>query len=252
MPLSKCAVAAKRWGSVCLGLLILSLPFAATAIEFQPPKRGMPGRREGGGTRDPLACVRGKPSRLIALLPTTNLGLTVADYPRFFWYMPQTKAQRAEFTLFEVDENLEDRQPVYQTTFTIPAGGTGGIASLQLSKQGNTSPLKVGKDYRWTVSLICDPSNRMRDIAIEGWVQRVAADPKLTRQLAKVKASDRIQLLAEHGLWFDTIATLAAERAAHPSDSALQTSWTELLTSIKLAAIADQPLLPCCQLKVNP
>ncbi|MGI0489613.1 DUF928 domain-containing protein [Pantanalinema rosaneae CENA516] len=242
-----CAVVLKLWLSACLGLLVAGLPLAATAIEFQPPKRGMPGRREGGGTRDPLACVRGKPGRLMALLPTTNLGLTTADYPRFFWYMPQTRAKLAEFALFEVDENLEDRQPVYKTTFNISGSPSGGIASLQLSNRTNVPPLKVGKDYRWTVALICDPGNRMRDIAIEGWVQRVAADSKLTRQLTQATVSDRIQLLAQNGLWFDTIAALAAERTAHPTDSALKTSWAELLTSIKLEAIADQPFLPCCQ-----
>ncbi|MBL1173938.1 DUF928 domain-containing protein [Pantanalinema sp. GBBB05] len=247
MDIRSCTTVTKRWFSIGLGLLIAGLPLAAPAIEFQPPKRGMPGRREGGGTRDPLACVRGKPSRLMALLPTTNLGLTVTDYPRFFWYMPQTKAKLAEFTLFEVDENLEDRQPVYQTTFNIAGAASGGIASFQLPTQAKMAGLKVGKDYRWTVSLICDPSNRMRDIEIEGWVQRVAVDPKLTKQLTRATVSDRIQLLANNGLWFDTVTTLAAERTAHPTDPALKTSWTELLQSIQLDAIADQPFIPCCQ-----
>jgi hypothetical protein len=236
----------KLWLSIGLGLLIVGLPLAAAAIEFQPPKRGMPGRREGGGTRDPLACVRGKPNQLTALLPTTNLGLTVADYPRFFWYMPQTKAKLAEFALFEVDDHLDDRQPVYQTTFNLPGDISSGIVSFQLPNT-NIPPLQVGKDYRWTVSLICDPSNRMRDVAIEGWVQRVATDPRLSRQLTRAKAVDRIQLLAQNGLWFDTITTLAAERVAHPTDPALKTSWSELLKSIKLDKLADQPLLPCCQ-----
>lgn len=247
MQAHRSTVVTQLWLSICLGLLIPGLPLVATAIEFQPPKRGMPGRREGGGTRDPLACVRGKPNRLTALLPTTNLGLTVADYPRFFWYMPQTKAKQAEFTLVEVDENLEDRQPIYKTTFNLPESTPGGIASLQLPRQTHITPLKVGKDYRWTVALICDPSNRMRDVAFEGWVQRVATDPRLTKQLTKATVSDRIQLLAQNGLWFDTLTALASERIAHPADPAFKTSWAELLKSIQLETIADQPLLPCCQ-----
>jgi len=233
------------WLGVLLGLMVCGLPVVAMAAEFQPPQRGLPGRREGGGTRNPFVCIQGSPSQLIALLPATNLGLTTAAYPRFFWFMPKSKAKLAEFTLFEVDERGEDRTPLYKTTFSID--GTAGVASLSLPSNATLPPLAVGKDYRWSVSLVCSASDRSKDITVDGWVQRVAVKADLAKQLANAKPSDRVRLYASNGIWFDTVTTLADQRCTNPKDAALTKSWAALLQSVQLGTIAEQPLLQQCQ-----
>lgn len=236
---------AMPWLGVLLGGFIGSLPLLTMAADFKPPQRGLPGRREGAGTRDPIVCVQGKPSQLTALLPATNLGLTTAAYPRFFWFAPKSKAKFAEFTLSEVNEKLEDQTPVYKTIFAI--AGTPGVASLPLPSHANIPPLAVGKDYHWSVALICNPNDRARDIKVDGWVQRVAPDARLTNQLAKAALADRVSLYASNGLWFDTLTTLVDQRCASPKDAALINSWAALLKSVQLGAIAEQPLLQQCQ-----
>ena len=233
------------WLGLLLGLFLCSLPLIAMAAEFKPPRRGLPGRREGAGTRDPFVCVQGTPSSLTALLPATNLGLTTAEYPHFFWFMPQTKAKFAEFTLAAVNDRMEERAFVYKTIFSI--AGTPGIASLALPGNASIPPLVVGKDYHWSVSLICKEDDRSKDIRVDGWVQRVALDANLTKQLATAKPSDRAQIYATNGIWVDTVTTLADQRCLSPKDATLTNSWAELLKSVQLGAIADQPLKQQCQ-----
>ncbi len=246
MHLNKRPVSAAPWLGVMLGLLVCSLPLVALAVEFRPPRRGLPGRREGGGTRDPLACIQGKPAQLTAVIPQTNLGLTTAAYPRFFWFMPKTspRVKYAEFTLTAVNENLEDTTPVYTSTFRI--SGTPGIASLALPADATIPPLEMNKDYRWSVSILCNPNNSKQNITVTGWVQRVAPGAEFAGQLARSSSHDRAALYAKNGYWFDTLTILAAEHCAKPNDSALATSWSELMKSVNLEAIATQPLVQQC------
>jgi len=232
------------WLGLALGLWMVSLPLVAMAVDFKPPRRGAPGRREGGGTRDPLACIQGS-TRLTAIMPETNFGLTTVAYPRFFWATPKTRAKAAEFKLVAVDEKTADETMVYQTTFRIT--GEIGVASLTLPHNATLPPLAVGQDYRWSIAMICDPSNRNRDIKVDGWIQRTAVEPGLTTQLTKANATDRIRLYANNGIWFDTLASLAELRCARPKDAALTASWVELMKSVKLGAIAEQPFVQQCE-----
>ena len=232
------------WLGLLLGLFLCSLPLITLAAEFKPPRRGLPGRREGAGTRDPFVCIQGS-SQLTALLPGTNLGLTTAAYPRFFWFTPKTKAKFAEFTLSEVDGQMEDHTPVYKTIFNLT--GTPGVVSLSLPGTASMPPLMVGKDYHWSVSLICKEDDRSKDIRVDGWVQRVSVNAALTNQLATAKPSDRAQIYANNGLWFDAVTTLAEQRCTNTNDRALTASWAELLKSVQLGGIADQPLMQQCQ-----
>ncbi|MBC7971228.1 MAG: DUF928 domain-containing protein [Verrucomicrobia bacterium] len=236
---------AMPWLGLMLGFMVCSLPLLAMAADFKPPRRGLPGRREGGGTRDPIACIQGNPSQLVALLPGTNLGLTTAAYPRFFWFAPKSKAKFAEFSLYDVNEQREDRTPIYKTIFSI--AGTAGIASLSLPSNATMPPLVVGKDYHWSVALVCNPDDRTRDIKVDGWVQRVAPEPRLTNQLVKATPEDRVRLYANNGIWFDTVTTLVEQRCAKPQEAALINSWAELLKSVQLDAIAEQPLMQQCR-----
>jgi hypothetical protein len=230
--------------AIVLGGTIAAAPLIAMAVEFNPPKRGLPGRREGAGTRDPRACVRGNPGRLYAMLPDTNLGLTTAAYPRFFWYMPETTASKAEFSLHTVDAQQNDETVIYQSNFSVT--GKPGVASLAIPTGAAIPPLEIGKDYRWRVSLICDPNNRKSDIKVEGWVSRVVPDGPIAKQLRGADLQTRIKLYANNGYWFDTISTLADLRCAKPQDAALAKSWSTLLKSVRLSTIAEEPIAAIC------
>jgi hypothetical protein len=255
------------WLGLLLGLGVAVLPLAAIAGgEFRPPTRGIPGRREGAGTRD--VCIRssgvGNPNVFYALVPAQpedGFGLTTAANPRFFWYMPRTRAKFVEFALFERDVQNPDGKLKYKTN--IPIGGNNrGIVSWSLPQGVNVPALEVGKDYRWTLTPLCpgeqlgeipDPQRPLKlfarnDLGTVGWISRVPVDATLQGQLQTAKTgSDRAQIYAQHGLWFDTLASMAEERCTRPRDAATLASWKQLMQdkSVKLEAVANQPLLNC-------
>jgi hypothetical protein len=175
----------------------------------------------------------------VALSPDTNLGLTTAAYPRFFWALPSTNAPLVEFTLYDVDAKQANRNLIYKTTFSIT--GEAGIASLSLPTDVNLPPLKLGQDYRWSVALICNPADRSQDIIVDGWVQRVVPSSTVAQQLKHATPRDRPAIYAQNGLWFDTVETLLDQRCARPQDANLAASWAELMKSVNLEAIVNQP-----------
>lgn len=86
--------------AVGLGLL-LSNSFIVAAYAQAFSGRGIPSRREGAGTRgctlesrqpSPVGGTivgnRKSSSNLVALIPKSNIGATLAAYLTFFWYVP--------------------------------------------------------------------------------------------------------------------------------------------------------------------
>jgi hypothetical protein len=198
------------------------------------PSRRVPGASRGG-------CKQGK-EPLTALIPEIDPQLTTAGYPVFFFFIPQTPAQTLEFAL--TDENDE---PLYNKTFKTT--GEPGIVSLRLPANLTVPPLKIGKTYRWSFSIICDRQDRSGDLVVEGSIQRIEPDPNLVSELKKAKPQERAALYATAGFWQDTLATLAKLRRSRPTDSGVRTDWEELLKSVGLERIAQEPLLQCCEVQ---
>lgn len=233
----------KLWMGIGLGVWLCILPLSAIAVEFRPPRRSIPGRRESGGTRGP-ACVQG-PANLTVLLPQGNVGLTTAEYPQFFWYLPKTRAKTMQFSLYRGDEREPAQELLYEKMLTTPEQA--GVVSFPLPKGADVPPLSVGQTYFWTVTLMCEPDDPLKNIHAEGWIERTAIEPSLAKELAATKLSDRPQIYAQNGIWFETLSTLAALRCTETQNSALTKSWDELLKSVKLDRVAEQPLIQVCQ-----
>lgn len=211
--------------------------------EYIPPAGMGTPPTSGGGTRSPLSvsCPEDKENKgqyLTALVPTltpsTNLALTVAAHPQFFVYMPETSARTAEFVL--KDENEND---VYRQTLSI--SGSPEIVNLSLPK--TVAPLKIGKNYHWYFSLVCNPGNRRRDVYVDGWSQRTELSPNLAVQLQKATPSDRPNLYAQAGIWHEALSTLADLCREAPNAPTLAAEWKKLLESAGLKQIADLPIV---------
>lgn len=238
------------------------------------PSREIPGRRQGAGSRGgsrSRECIQGTPSQVTpqsnalpgiatqsppaivaTLLPDTNVGLTTSGHPQFFWFMPQNNAEAVEFSLYSVNATKADQDLIYRTTSAV--SGNPGIASVKLPAALGVPALEVGKEYRWYVSVICDSSNPSSTVTVNGWVQRVATNSDVNRELQRVIPGEtsadalrrRIPLLAKHGLWFDLTTAIADLRCLAPNDQSVLTDWNQLLQSVKLEAIANQPLVQSC------
>lgn len=213
------------------GLLLNSAPIALA--QYVPPDRGLPGRREGGGTRG--GCLLNQPS-LTALMPKTNFGYTVQAQPTFLWFVPESTATTAEFILWD-----EDDSEIYRTMIQLPT--TAGIVRVSLPTDDSAPTLETGKDYRWSFAIVCDPEDRSGDLLTEGWVQRKDLDSQLENRLAQATPLDRATLYARAGVWYEAISTLADLRQAQPNSSTVTNRWRTLLNSVELGEFANQPIL---------
>lgn len=223
----------RTFTAILISLLTLSC-IPEQVLAQKASREGLPGRRIGGGTRGecPLAT-----KRLTALVPENNLGLTVAAYPTFFFYIPQSLTPKAvEFVL--LDDS--DRQ-VYETTFMTT--GASGIINLSLPSFAALPPLEIGKNYHWYFSMICNPVNRAEDVFVEGWIQRVEPDPVLAFKLEKASSVERANLYASDGLWHEALMTLTELSRDRPNNSEIAANWTQLLQNVGLETIAQEPLV---------
>lgn len=211
-------------------LAVLILNAGLSWAGFTPPKNlSRPGNREGAATRGvcKVQTAANEPD-LTTLVPASNIGLTAANRPTFYWYLPANNYQALEFALFQ---NLADGTQVQIYKRQFPMANRPRLDSITLA--GDVPPLQEGADYRWTVSLICNPSDpdpsQIR--FVEGWVQRVALPEALEKQLRQASPLQRYDLLASNGLWYDALDGLVKLRQAQPNDTKIKTLWTELMTT---------------------
>ena len=217
--------------------LISSLPQPTTAQTYKPPLTiGLPGRREGGGTRG--ACADARPS-LTALMPADSFGYTTEAYPTWYFYVPNISAQTAEFTIYDDTET-----EIYQSTLALE--GNTGIISLSLPRHADLRPLQVGQSYRWEFALICSPNTPSGVVFVDGWVERIETTAELQSQLMDATPLEQAKLYAEAGIWYNAIDTLGQLLHANPDQNRYQSSWYQLLDSVGLRAIASKPFQTCC------
>ncbi|MCZ0901808.1 DUF928 domain-containing protein, partial [Microcoleus sp. HI-ES] len=93
---------------------------------------------------------------LTALVPTNKMGRTVSDYPTFFFYLPKTEAESAEFILKD-----QSGKQIYKQDLTI--SNLSGVIGLSIPANQNVPPLEVGKSYRWNFTVICNSQDRSAD-----------------------------------------------------------------------------------------
>jgi Domain of Unknown Function (DUF928) len=209
----------------------------ALKIKFEPPGRSIPKDSVGGASRNSGQCPQDSmemDSHLMAVLPKTNQGLTVASHPTFFVYIPKTNAEKAFFSL--QDENGNEH---YQAFVSIK--GEDGVIKLKLPNEARD--LEVGKNYRWSFAIMCDNNLRPDSPMVEGEIQRIEANSTLMGQLKKATPIETASLYASAGIWHDTLSAIADLRNLQPNDTTLTTTWESLLSSQGLDKIATKPLV---------
>ena len=182
-------------------------------------------------------CATSTQVNLTALVPKNKIGRTVSDYPTFFFYLPQTEAELAEFILED-----ESGNQIYQQDLTIK--NLSGVIGVSIPANTTVPPLEVGKNYTWKFSVVCDAQDRSSDQLESGIVRRVELSPDILRKLENADLPQKTVIYAENGIWQDALITLAAARRANPNDTDLAADWESLLDSVKLGEIAAEPLLP--------
>jgi len=220
-------------------LLVSALPLAALAIEFVPPNRGMPGRREGGGTRGCWGNLSSTPtnSRLTALVPAETFGYTLEASPSFFVYIPDFFAEKAVAAQFELVDEAGNR--LYSATYQ--ASEQSGLIRIDLPEDANFAGLEVGEDYNWAFSLVCDLEDPSGNLVVDSWIQRIEPDEALVATIQATPPDQLPELYAQEGIWHDTLTSLAdlAEEGASTDPQ----RWYTLLDAVGLGVVA-QELIP--------
>ncbi len=212
-------------------------------LRFKVPNISSSGNLEGGFARGKCMADGEKKIQMRALLPNSNIGLTTAGKPTFFFQISPTSVQEGKFNLL----NAKGDTIIYEKTF--PLKQTGGIMSFTLPADADA--LEVGKEYRWELVVNCDPEDQVGNPRVKGSIKRVQPDAKLSSDITKAPLRDRAVLYADAGYWYDSLKTLADLRLANPNDPTLVSDWKDLLDSAGLNSVAQDPLLQCCTPKTQ-
>ena len=234
---------------------------ASTFVPPPPPpgNRGAPSQRSHAGSRgcgeiNKQSSSSSQKKPLTALVPVyetpnsrLSWGLTTAERPTFWFYVPYTLTPEhsIEFVLKDEQENY-----VYKTKF--PGRGTPpGIVSFRLP---SSISLKVAQDYDWYFLIYCHSSTPSS--SVNGLIRRVER-PELKSQLDSATPQERFLLYAHEGIWYEALRELAEFRHANPENKKLNDEWANLLQSVGLGHLAPEPLVRCCsaenqRLRANP
>ena len=217
---------------------------AGTNVRFELPQRGAPGKRRAGAASR-SECQATSEQRLTALIPPTNLGLTVSARPTFWVSVPYTPSSPREIVFKLVDKQAN--KEVYKTRVTV--SGNPGILSVTLPESVN--PLAVEKRYQWVFSYLCNPQDASQDIVVHGYVERVNINPEMASQLQMAKTSlEKVAVMAENGIWFDALTELAYLRRKEPDNKVLLQEWEALLKDVGLEDLVTEPLVTLSQFKL--
>jgi hypothetical protein len=164
------------------------------------------------------------------------LGLTFAEHPTLWFYVPYslTATRPVEFVLFD-----NQGKELYRTLLS-ESGTAPGVMGFQIPE--TVPPLAVNKRYKWYLTVFCDANERSDFRSVEGWVQRVALDPKLQPKLEQATPQQKAALYTQAGVWHEAVTTLAQLHRQNPNNANLQQQWQELMQLIDLGAIAPEPI----------
>jgi Domain of Unknown Function (DUF928) len=225
-----------------------SQPTNGATVQFKPPvapSRGAPGKRGAGASRGD--CVRSK-TPLTVLVPSVDSqkeknvwGLTTRERPALWVYMPFAPiCSTMEFVLKDEAGNIQYQMPV-----TVPKNP--GIISIQLP--ANVPALKLNQMYNWFLQvrvkpkLVDDLEGLGELFVVDGWIQRIEPNAKLTQKLKQASRKQQVRLYAENGIWFDALTILAKLRLANAKDAATVQHWKSLLQSVGLEEFASEPIV---------
>lgn len=229
-----------RFIQALFAMLMVTVAGPSYAVQFpNTSDRGAPARGPSLGTRGEICLDLQQRPSLTSLLPHNAIATAFGadnDIPMSLWfYIPETGATDAELII--VDEFGDE---TYQETIELPTTpGTIQVKLPQYQADGVTPAFSSGSLYYWDFALICDPSDRSDDVLLGGGIQRIDASEDFLAELDALSDDPLAQaeLYAQEGAWQETITLAASVRPQNPD------AWTELLSSVDLDSVAQQPII---------
>jgi hypothetical protein len=193
---------------------------------YQPPKRGAPGGRVGGGTRGIQRDVF-----VLSVLAPDHSGFTVSEQPSLYWFISNSTSYPVELTVMDP----KGVQPILETRIPLPVQA--GVHRIRLADHGIR--LKPGEAYRWFVAVVPDAERRSKDILAGGAIERVELTDAVKAKVAGAKKTELPFVYAEAGLWYDALTAISELIEAAPNDPELRRHRAALLAQVGLPAISE-------------
>ena len=172
----------------------LNIKAAETESQTTKTYKPKPGRkrtqaRKPGGYRGD-SCNFQSQAPVTLIVPQDHVPLTTLKHPTFFWNV-NTVSQPIRFTIYEPGQP----DPIYVQNITPT---TPGIVALKLPLSAN--PLKIGVQYRWTVSVICNQLRPAENIYAKAWIERIATSTNIEDK------ANCLSYYARSGIWYDALS----------------------------------------------
>lgn len=222
-------------------LISAANPNLISHVSFKPPPDDRkPDQTLGAGSRQDNPCFQDttpitplSERSMMALVPSSNYGLTLTERPTFFIALPKTSAQQL---ILSISENGK----TYHSQTVIAIKDTPGI--IKITPAQDAPPLEVGKEYQWSVVLVCGSKPGPNDPAIASWVRRVAPPQTMPSQLKQEHSLAQAVWYGNQGLWYDALNALVEARRSQPQNEAMTSIWSEFLTSVGLQDVSSEPI----------
>jgi hypothetical protein len=193
---------------------------AAPPMIYIPPKRDAPRTRVGGATRGTNA-----QTPTIDVIAPESVGLTLTGEPVLYWYLPELSDNKVGLRV----SSSQSDEPLLKAA--LPKSKTAGIQRVRLADHGLT--LQNDVDYHWFIAIPGDVDAHERDQFAGGGITRIDAPIDLAAKL-EAAGSERARILADAGIWYDTIDALSQQIDADPKNANLVRARAELLTQVGL------------------
>lgn len=211
------------WSSIAF--LLLSAPLSLFAADasvpvYNPPSRGAPGGRIGGGTRG------GGNIFVLSVLAPDHSGFTTSEQPSLYWFISKPTSLPVEVTVMDP----HGVKPILETQ--LPSPTKAGIQRVRLADYNIR--LAPGAAYRWFVAVVPDADRRSKDILAGGAIERVDLQDDVKAKLAKASDKEVPFVYAQAGLWYDALNSISNLIDAAPQNQELQNQRTALLKQVGL------------------
>ena len=219
-----------------LEIKVINLPIIGRTLEFSSKASAqisqvyIPGTNDKKASRTKGSGARGcdliSATDLQLLTPNDHVATTVSSHPTFFWSISNTSLP-VRFTLVEPGV----AKPIMERKFTVTRPGIVGV-KLPSDLPG----LKLGKEYRWTVSIVCNEERPSENTYAYSWIERVAVTPRLAQDLEGVNIQTQRSLVyARSGIWYEALLSSYMSYKAHPQDKIALWYFSRLLNQIGIA-----------------
>lgn len=216
---------------------VINLPIIGRTLEFSskasaqmvqdyvpPISSKKTSRTKGAGSR---GCDLISATDLQLLTPEDHIATTVSSHPTFFWSISNTSLP-VRFTLIEPGV----AKPIMDRKFMVTRPGV-----VEVKLPSNLPGLKLGKEYRWTLSIVCNEERPSENTYAYSWIERVAVTPNLTQNLKGVNIQTQRSLVyARSGIWYEALLSSYMGYKAHPQDKIAFWYFSELLAQIGVSA----------------